>query len=102
MQGSLKPYAANIKRGVDAVFFAFLHDSASGLYRRVCQLELHQNARGDIHVTDLLAFQNLKHDDVCIGHGSVIDQIVLPHQRAAFIGQDFIFIRHTIPPLIKM
>ena len=40
MQGSLKPYAANIKRGVDAVFFAFLHDSASGLYRRVCQLEL--------------------------------------------------------------
>ena len=43
-------------------------------------------------------FEDLQHDDEFVCHGTVINQIVLPHQGVALVGEDFIFSDIREPP----
>ena len=51
----------------------------------------------NICIANLFGFHDLEHNNMRIGHGAVVDQIVLTHQRVTFVSQDLIFC-HVVPP----
>ena len=46
------------------------------------------NLAGQLQGAVLLGVHHLDHDDVLVGHGTVVDQVVLAAKRVAFVGQD--------------
>ena len=52
---------------------------------RIRKLQLNGYPRCHIQILHLLGFEDLQHNNVGIGHRAVIDQIVLTHQRMAFV-----------------
>ena len=52
-------------------------------------------ALGKLEIVELFCFEDLQHDDEFVCHGTVINQIVLPHQGVALVGEDFIFFGHS-------
>ena len=89
-KSALEPDATHIQCGVQTVLFALLHDTVAASCGRIRQLQLNRNSAGNVHISHFLGFQNLKHNNVTVSHRTVINHVVLPHQRTSFILQYFL------------
>ena len=100
-QCTFQPYTPYVQGGIESVFFALFHNAIPALCGGISELELHGNPGGNIHIAHFFGFQNLEHHNMTVSHRTVVNDIVLSHQRTAFIHQNCFFISHENVPPVK-
>ena len=93
-QRPLEPYTANIQRRVKPVLFTLFDHAVLGAHIGIGELQLHQHPGGEVEIVLLFGLQDLEHHNVFVGHGAVVNGVILPDQRAALIGQQFFLFGH--------
>ena len=84
---AVQPHSRHVHGVVQAVLFCLFDHTVAGFQIRVGELELHGDPRRHVEVLDLLRVEDLHHNDVLVGHAAVIEQVVFPAQRMAFVAQ---------------
>ena len=93
-QGPVQPDGGHVHGGVQAVLLGLLDHPVPALQVGVGELELDGHLGGHIHVLLLLLGEDLKHDDVFLGHAAVVDQAVLAAQGVALVGEGCVLVCH--------
>lgn len=84
---AVQPHSRHIHGVVQAVLFCLFDHTVAGFQIRVGELELHGDPRRHVEVLDLFRVEDLHHNDVLVSHAAVIEQVVFPAQRMAFVAQ---------------
>ena len=84
---AVQPHSRHVHGVVEAVLFCLFDHTVAGFQIRVGELKLHGDPRRHVEVLDLLRVEDLHHNDVLVGHAAVIEQVVFPAQRMAFVAQ---------------
>ena len=92
-----QPNVTHVQGDVKTCFFRLLYNTVPALDCGVGKLKLNGDTGSNICIANLFGFHDLEHNNMRIGHGAVVDQIVLTHQRVTFVSQDLIFC-HVVPP----
>ena len=91
-QRSFQPHTANIQCCVEAVFFTLLYDPVASADGGVGELQLYRDLGCELQLAvsqgRALGLKDLEHNDIFVGHGAVIDQVIFSHQGVTLVGED--------------